>query len=319
MLKKIIFFSGVFLLIITLASCSQSINNETIAEPSNSTNVDSDQHIEKTTVSHEWGDYQIEKQPENIVTLDFSFLDTLTALGVTPIGNAGVGTTKIPDYLTDKVNEVSDVGERKAPNLEVIHSLNPDVIIASVDRHSMIQTELEDISSTIAFDDANFEQILSNVKSIGAIVGKEEVATQVITELEDKVNKAKDTINNSPSILVVGYFDDEFTVWVENSFIGTLLSEIGFEYAFNGEVAALEGKGEGVKMTLEKLHEINPDYIMIYGDDYSKLKSNPLFKELTSVKEKHFLDVDRDLWSRARGPIAGSKIIDEALSVISTK
>ncbi|WP_078382489.1 ABC transporter substrate-binding protein [Sutcliffiella halmapala] len=314
MFKSTFSISLALFFILILSGCGE-INNANNTQGSENSN-DQDQNT-STSISHEWGTYETENSAEKIITLDFSFLDTLTSLEVTPTGNAGVGTTKIPEYLQDQVREVTDVGERKAPNLEVIQSLNPDIIIASVDRHSMIRTELEDISDTIALDDFNFNQILENVKTIGEIVRKQEKADQVISDLQDKVIETKKQINHSPSILVVGYFDDEFTVWVKDSFIGSLLSEIGFEYAFNGEKANLEGKGEGVKMTLERLYEINPDFIMIYGDNHDKLKENPLYKDLNSVKGNQFLEVERNLWSRGRGPIAASKIIDEALSILS--
>ncbi|WP_421923558.1 hypothetical protein [Paenibacillus luteus] len=62
------------------------------------------------SITHEWGTYKIEQAPQKVVTLDFSFMDTLTSLGVTPVGNAGVGTTKFPEYLQDQLQaKVADV------------------------------------------------------------------------------------------------------------------------------------------------------------------------------------------------------------------
>lgn len=273
----------------------------------------------KISVQHEWGTAEFAQVPQRIVTLDFSFIDTLTSLGVTPVGNAGVGTTKVPEYLQDKVTGTEDVGERKAPNLEVIQSLNPDLIIASVDRHSMIRQELSDIAPTVAFDDASYEQILDNVESIGKILGKQTEAEQVVNGLKEKIDAVHSQIEGKPTLVVAGYFDDEFTVWVKDSFIGSLLSQVGVDYAFNGEVANLEGKGEGAKVTLERLHELNPDYILVYGDNTDKLKTNPLYQDLKAVKDQHFISVDRNLWSRGRGPIAADKILDELLAILSGK
>ncbi|MFB9275935.1 ABC transporter substrate-binding protein [Cohnella cellulosilytica] len=271
------------------------------------------------SVEHEWGTYQSETVPERIVTLDFSFIDTLTSLGVKPVGNAGVGTTKIPEYLQDRVTEAdaADVGERKAPNLEVVQSLKPDLIIASVDRHSMIRGELEGIAPTVAFDDVSYDEVLDNVRSIAAILGKQEEAEQVVAGLNEKIAAVKQRIEGAPTILVAGLFDDTFTVWVKDSFVGSLLSQVGADYAFNGEKDNLEGKGEGVHMTLERLHEINPDYIMLYGDSPDKLQSNPLYQDLKSVKDGRFIVVDRNLWARGRGPIAANEILDETLAALA--
>lgn len=272
---------------------------------------------ESVKINHKWGETELKETPKNIVTLDFSFIDTLADLGVTPVGNAGVGTTKIPEYLQDKVSNVTDVGERKAPNLEVISSVQPDLIIASEDRHSMIQKELQDIAPTIAFDDNSYDEVMENMDTIAKAVGKEEEAKKIKTDLDNKISKAKEEVKGNPTVLVIGAFDDEFSVWIKDSFIGSLMTDIGATYAYEGEKAKTEGKAEIAKVTMERLYEINPDYIFLYGDNVEKFKNNPLYNNLKSVKEKHVVDVDRNLWARGRGPIAADKILDEAIPVLT--
>jgi len=299
---------------IVLSACGSDKNTGAASNGSNQGTATDNGAANTAAVQHEWGAWAGKQVPQKVVTLDFSFIDTLTSLGVVPAGNAGVGTTKIPEYLQGSIgSEVADVGERKAPNLEVIQSLKPDLIIASVDRHSMIQAELEGIASTVAFDDVSYTQVLDNVKSIGAILNKQAEADKVIADLTAKIEDVKGQIEDQPSIVVAGFFDDEFTVWIKDSFVGSLLSSAGVDYAFNGEISKLEGKGEGSKMTLERLHEINPDYIMVYGDSTEKLKANPLYQDLKSVKDGQFIEVDRNLWARGRGPIAANHILDELL------
>jgi ABC-type Fe3+-citrate transport system, periplasmic component len=317
-MRKIRFIAAVvlsILLSIAAAGCGTAANTDTSTQASNATSNQQPTKASGTEIKNEWNTLQVTQAPQRIVTLDFSFIDTLTSLGVAPAGNAGVGETKIPEYLEGMLkSEVADVGERKAPNLEVISSLQPDLIIASVDRHSMIRKELEDIGPTIAFDDVSYDQIIDNLHNIAKIVGKDAEADKFEADLNAKMETVKQQIKGNPSLVVAGYFDNEFTVWVKDSFIGSLLSRIGVEYAYDGEVSQLEGKGEGTKMTLERLHDINPDYIMVYGDKTDKLQDNPLFQDLKAVKDKHFIEVDRNLWARGRGPIAASKILDETLA-----
>ncbi|MGG2066180.1 ABC transporter substrate-binding protein [Bacillus sp. S14(2024)] len=296
-----------------LAGCSgeakETVKKEEKAEAKNQTG--------SVKIKHEWGETELKETRKNIVTLDFSFIDTLTDLGVTPVGNAGVGKTKIPEYLQDKVSKVTDVGERKAPNLEVISSVKPDLIIASKDRHNMIQKELQDIAPTIAFDDNSYEEIIKNMDTIAKAVGKEEEAKKIKTELQDKISKAKEKVKGNPNVLVIGAFDDEFSVWIKDSFIGSLMTDIGATYAYEGEKAKTEGKAEIAKITMERLNEINPDYIFLYGENVEKFKNNPLYNNLKAVKEKHVVDVDRNLWARGRGPIAADKILDEAIPALT--
>lgn len=296
-----------------LAGCSggakETAKKEDKAEAKN--------QAESVKIKHEWGETELKETPKNIVTLDFSFIDTLVDLGVTPVANAGVGKTKIPEYLQDKASKVKDVGERKAPNLEVISSVKPDLIIASKDRHNMIQKELKDIAPTIAFDDNSYEEVMKNMDTIAKAVGKEEQAKKIRTNLQDKISKAKEKVKGTPTVLVIGAFDDEFSVWIKDSFIGSLLTDVGVKYAYEGKKEKTEGKAEIAKITMERLNEINPDYIFLYGENVEKFKNNPLYNNLKAVKEKHVIDVDRNLWARGRGPIAADKILDEALPALT--
>ncbi|MGG6311409.1 ABC transporter substrate-binding protein [Paenibacillus macerans] len=296
------------------ANANSPVGNADADQPANSGNAATG----PVKIIHAWGETELGATPQKVVTLDFSFIDTLVALGVTPAGNAGVGETKIPEYLQDQISgEVADVGERKAPNLEVIESVGPDLILASQDRQNMIKTELQAIAPTIALDDNSYQEILDNVDTIAKALGKEAEAEQVRKNLEDRIGEAKRQIGNQPSVLVIGAFDDEFTVWLKGSFIGSLLTDIGANYAFEGEKAELEGKAEGAKMTLERLSEINPDFIFMYGDDVDKYKDNPLFGSLKAVQDNHMISVDRNLWSRGRGPTAANKILDEAIPLLT--
>ncbi|MFF2909050.1 ABC transporter substrate-binding protein [Paenibacillus sp. NPDC057934] len=322
MRKRKLHMGIIFTILLSLALAGCGNKDQTAVSGSNTTKEEAtptEQASKAVSIKHAWGETEFAQTPQKIVTLDFSFIDTLTALGVTPVGNAGVGKTKVPEYLADKVTGVADVGERKAPNLEVIQSLKPDLIIASVDRHAMIRKELEGIAQTVAFDDASIDQILSNVTTIGEMLGKSEEANKVNNRLKAKIAEVKSSMKGSPSVLVVGYFDDHFTVWIKDSFIGTLLTQSGLNYAFNGEITSTEGKGEGTRMALERLHELNPDYIMLYGDSTDKLKSNPLYQDMKAVKEGHLVNVDRDLWARARGPIAADQILTQVQDILKEK
>ncbi|MFC7372790.1 ABC transporter substrate-binding protein [Fictibacillus iocasae] len=272
---------------------------------------------ESVTIKHAWGETKFDKAPQKIVTLDFSFIDTLTALEVKPAGNAGVGETKVPEYLASEVGEVTDVGERKSPNLEVLSSVKPDLIIASADRHSMIQNELKGIAPVIALDDNSYDEVMSNVDTIAKVLGKEKDAEAAKEALQKKIDDTKAKVKGEPSVLVVGSFEDEFSVWIKDSFIGSLMTNVGAKYAFEGEKESTEGKAEIATITMERLAEINPDYIFLYGEDTAKFKNNPLYGSLKAVKDKHVVEVDRNLWSRGRGPVAAEKVLDEAGAVLT--
>ncbi|WP_223813709.1 hypothetical protein [Geobacillus zalihae] len=46
------------------------------------------------------------------------------------------------------------------------------------------------------------------------------------------------------------------------------------------------------------------------------MKANPIWSQLKAVKEKRVVEVNRDLWSRSRGPLAAKLIVKEAASIL---
>lgn len=270
------------------------------------------------SVFNVWGETKVQGTPAKVVALDFLFIDELSALGVSPVGLAGTGKTQVPEYLAGKVQEYTYVGERKEPNLEIIRSTNPDLIIANPDRHKLIKNELAAIAPTVAFDDLSIKEVLKDTETLGKVLGKEKEAKQVVKDLEAKIKDAKSKIQGKPKVLVIGAFEDEFSVWLKESFIGSLMVEIGTEYPFEGTKVENEGSSEVAILTMEKLAEIDPDFIFVYGD-LSKWKDNPLYKSLRVVQENHVLEVDRNLWSRGRGPVAATKILEQGLPLLTGK
>ncbi|MCR8635810.1 ABC transporter substrate-binding protein [Paenibacillus radicis (ex Xue et al. 2023)] len=275
---------------------------------------------EEKTIKHVWGTTQLKKVPQKIVALDFSYIDMLTALEINPVASVGIGESSFPEYLKDRFNakNVVNVGQAKQPNLEVLKSVKPDLIIASPNRHEMIKTQLAEIAPTIALDDGSYQAVLSNFSNLADVLDKKEQADKVKKSIADKISSAQEKVKNKPSVLVVGAFEDDSTVWLKSSFIGSLMTEMGTQYLFEGkkDLSAAESKTDIAKLSLERLGEFNPDYVFMYGDP-GKWLNNPLYKNLKAVKENKAVEVNRDLWSKGRGPLAADLIVDQAVKFMT--
>ncbi|BBI31299.1 ABC transporter substrate-binding protein [Cohnella abietis] len=271
-------------------------------------------------IKHVWGEATIKETPVRIVALDYAFIDMLSVLDIKPVATVGIGESGFPDYLKDQVSGdgITNVGQAKQPNLEVLRSVKPDLILANPDRHEMIKDQLSDIAPTIAFDDDNYQMVLANLSLLADAVGKKEQGDKVIQTIEAKIKEGKERMQTAPSALVVGAFEDDSTVWLKSSFVGSILSGIGVNYLFDGtkDNSAAESKTDIAKLSLERLGEYNPDYIFLYGEPEKWLK-NPIYKNLQAVKDNKAITVSRDLWSKGRGPRAAELIIDQALQTMA--
>ncbi|KEO84217.1 hypothetical protein EL26_05475 [Tumebacillus flagellatus] len=303
------------LLMTTMMSGCGSQQKDSLTKPADPVSAAAPQ---EKIIHNMWGDVTIQGTPKKIVALDFSLTDALISLGIQPAGVAGTGQTQVPEYIQDKVQGYSYVGDRNEPNLDMIRHIKPDLIIADPDRSQNVKAQLQTIAPTLALNDTSYQEMLDNVTVLGDVLDCKERAEKVKLDLLSKINNTKAKIQDKPSVLVIGGFGEELTVWISNSFVGSLMKDLGLSYDMAAQKVDNLGGNDVSVLSLQQLADLDPDYIFFYGETLG-YRDDPLFQNLSAVKNRHFLEVDRNLWSRGRGPIAASKIIDDALPLLTAQ
>ncbi|MED4071467.1 ABC transporter substrate-binding protein [Priestia endophytica] len=288
--------------IVALAGCSSSQNSEEKEKKSSSKE-------ETRTVQHELGKTEITGTPKRVVTLELSFVDSLNALGVEPVGIADDNKKDMIEKLVDKKMDYTSVGTREQPNLEVISSLQPDLIIADAQRHKAIYKELQQIAPTIVLKsrESTYEENLDAFTTIAKAINKEEQGKKRLEEHKQTMKDLKEKLadNEKATVLPAVVRDTSFQAHTSSSYDGQLLEQIGFKNP-------IDTKDAYAQMNLEQLSKIDPD-ILILANNEGKLltdewKDNPLWKDLKAVKNNQVYNVDRDLWTRFRGIISAENI-----------
>src|ERR671916_835185 len=101
-------------------------------------------------VQHAMGSTEITGEPQRVVVLDTGELDSVLALGVTPVGAVRADATSgLQSYLADRAQDVTMVGTVTQPNLEAIAALQPDLILSSKLRHESLYDEFSKIAPTV--------------------------------------------------------------------------------------------------------------------------------------------------------------------------
>ncbi|WP_347861292.1 ABC transporter substrate-binding protein [Salimicrobium sp. PL1-032A] len=143
-MKRLVIFFSVIAATLFLTACGSSEEDTTDGSG------DSSDTKETRTIEHSMGETEISGTPENIVALEFSFVDNLASLGITPVGIADdEDSDRIIKPIREEIGDYTSVGTRKQPSLEVISSLQPDLIIADYQRHQDIYDQLSEIAPTI--------------------------------------------------------------------------------------------------------------------------------------------------------------------------
>lgn len=262
------------------------------------------------TIKDAKGEFTLDKTPSRVVALEYSFVDALAQVGVSPVGVADDNKVdRILPQVREKIAAWQSVGTRSQPSLEVIASLKPDLIIADPSRHTAVFEELKKIAPTVMFDSRHesYQENLETAQKIGDLVGKS-------AEMKAKINEHNDYIANIAKNLGVqgkkASFgtsrEDKFNIQNDNGYVGSFLTTLGFA------PTKLNSDQAFVEVNLEQLVMEKPEYLFIahYRDESiaRKWEAEPLWKAIPAVKANHVYSVDSDMWARGRG-LEASKIM----------
>ncbi|WP_129598265.1 ABC transporter substrate-binding protein [Anaerophilus nitritogenes] len=322
LLISLIFIIGI------LSGCSGTHNENSISK-SDSTFTKEIKDHEKSewirTIKDATGkEIKFDKKPERVAILHALFLDYFFALKTPPTASAGatVGSAMkaLDEFETLKpyagTANVMDLGSARDLNLEAILKSKPDVIVTFKGHVDKIYDQLIKIAPVVQIDIQDSWQ--NKTMQCAKIVGKEDVATQMINETEKEIKKTRELLENHKDETFALLRVDGKGNFVAFGFSNTLYynKKDGFNlskpngYPENSEV-----------ISLEALSQMNPDYIIfrhfpqLVNSTIQKQKSSPVWQSLNAVKNDHILFFDDSLNSESpRALQIAAKNLRKALS-----
>ncbi|MEP7456666.1 ABC transporter substrate-binding protein [Phyllobacterium sp. SB3] len=255
------------------------------------------------TIVHQFGSTLITGNPKKVVALEYSFVEALEALGVTPAGIADDNQPKRIEQLLGKKIEYKSVGTRLEPNLELVSIITPDLIIADELRHASIYNQLGSIAPTIILNswEGGYADIKNSLITIADALGIKATGEKVIKEHEAAIAELAKKVpaDEERKFLLAVVTPDVLTLHTSSSFSGSVFTAIGLKSALVSN-KPLEG-GVG----LERLASLNPDVLFIAADAESTLldqwRTNPVWLNISAVRNGKVFEVDRNQYTRFRG------------------
>ena len=275
---------------------------------------------EKGTVAFE--DVTFEKMPEKIVVFDYGFLDTLDALGVEGI----VGLAKdssLPAHLKDyDSDQYANIGTLKAPLLEDIAELQPDVIFIS-GRQSTFYEELKEIAPVVFVgtqQDDYWNTFLASVEIAAKMFNKEAEAKEYLAKFDSKLAEIKELAGKFDTTLVSMYNEGKLSGFAPNSRFGYVYEVYGFKPVTEDIEASAHGSNFGYEAVLE----FNPQVLFVIDrsaatkDSTSNIKAdleNDIIKKTTAYQNNRIIYLDGPLWYLSGGGLQSELAkIDEILT-----
>lgn len=275
------------------------------------------------SVQDEHGTFTINGTPKRIVVLEFSFVDALAAVGVSPIG---IADDNNPDDLLPSVRKHlkpwTSLGMRSQPSLEQIAALKPDLIIADSERHASAYHSLSQIAPTLLLKSRGetYQENIDSAAKIGIVVNKQKAMQQRIKEHEAIMATYRKAFAKMGTVGTVQFaIASPRGVWLHGptSYAGGVLHNLGITSPIPEE-----SRSPYLAASLELLLKANPNWLLVgaYGhhtvlDDW---RSNPLYGVLTAVKQHHVVAVSPAVWSLNRGMLAAEGIAKNLQEVLQS-
>ena len=270
------------------------------------------------------------KQPQRIVCVVPTCAEMLAQLGLVPMATddfAG-GYLKLPYIYGDKASQLTGHigGTPFQQNVEDIAKFKPDLVIglAGGSGESLVDP-LKTIAPLWLVYPQSYQESEDDLRQLGRVTGHSDLAEAEIKKFEDKLAayKAKSPKNKSVIALNV---TDAHKIFIEEK-VGpncSLLAEVAkCEWSVPGGTGMHAGI---VQYSFEQLLKDNPDMIFAYAQvplggatqsKVSKLVGNdPLWKNLSAVKNGKVFDVDAYVWNFNYGLRTYTQVLDTTMPKI---
>ena len=241
------------------------------------------------------------KKDERIVATSVVICQILDKLEIDSV--VGVPTTtayEIPErYNTKDHPEIKEVGSPMGPDLELVKSLNPSIVLSPLNLKGFLKKgydsadinyELIDLSSP----DALHQSILK----IGEMFGEERKAKKIVKEYEkfiEQYSKDKEG-KQKPRVLILMGLPGAYVAASEASHVGSLVKLAGGENVYGAE-----GQEGFIMPNTEDMLKRDPDIILITAHAmpeaciayvHNEMNNDDIWKHFRAVKEGKVYDLD---------------------------
>ena len=295
------------LLFLFLAACN---NNET-AKNNNANSAETNQQTEQieqstypiTVTDGRGKEVTIAEKPKHIVSTALAIDELLVDL--VPIDNIAAVTAISADSGISNVASKTDSVESKFETVtaEQVLALNPDLVIVPsyINPEVLDQLDSAGITTFQVIDDASFEGILKTVETLGQIVGEQQKATDLMADIQKRINTLKanaDKKEDKPRVL---YYTEYFSSVTDNTTIGEMINLAGGINVVSEAGIVGDSYPDYPEISKEILVQLKPDVIFTTawgaaGDGepafVTEWKNDPALKDVPAIKNNKIYVLD---------------------------
>jgi iron complex transport system substrate-binding protein len=272
-------------------------------------------------ITHAMGVTEVPDAPKRIVMLTNEGTEALVYIGVIPVG-AVQSWDGDPWYahLDEALKDTVALGTENAVNLEVLASLEPDLIIGNKVRQEKIYDQLSAIAPTVFAEDLSGSW-QDNMTLYSQTVGKAEAGKQALAAFNARAKTLAASIGEglNEQISLVRFAPGRVRLYYKDTFAGGILDLMGFH-----RPAAQDKDEFAEEIQKERIPDMAGDRIFYFSDDadpedvkanLDEWISDPLWLNLEAVKAGKAQRVSELVWNTGGGIFCANMLLDEIAAI----
>jgi ABC-type Fe3+-hydroxamate transport system substrate-binding protein len=232
-------------------------------------------------------------EPKRIISLVPSQTELLYDLG---LDSEVIGITKFCIHPAAWFRVKQRVGGTKQLNIELIRSLNPDLIIGNKEENTKEDIEaLEKEFPVWMSDISTFDDALSMIDVLGDIVNHKDEAELLVEEITEAFAPLEN-LGQQQSFLYFIWDEPAFLIG-KNTFIDSMLTKIGYKNACDLERYP----------ALTECPNVQPDVVFLSSEPYPFKKNHrQKFQQMFPKADIRFIDGEMCSWYGSRMKLAAT-------------
>jgi len=269
-------------------------------------------------IKHAMGDTPVTGTPQRVVVLTNQGTESLLELGIKPVAavKSWIGEPWF-DHIKDKMDGVKVIGDETQPNLELIASLKPDIILGTKVRHEKIYPQLSAIAPTV-FTENLGDSMIENFELNAKALNKEAEGKAALDSYNKAIEQTKAALGDKTNMRVslARFQPGKVRVYYKNNFAGVVLEQLGF--------ARPEAQNKDKftdDLTTEQINVLDGDVFFYFTSDRKgetdasktadEWLNSPLGQNLNVVKKQRAFNVNEAVWNTSGGIIAAKLLVED--------
>ncbi|MBJ7312497.1 ABC transporter substrate-binding protein [Rugamonas sp. CCM 8940] len=251
---------------------------------------------------------------KRVAAISYFAADTALALGLRPVASTFLVKGREPEYLLGCTASAAKLGQRAAPNLELLAQSRPDLVVAIRRYTEANAAKLEQVAPYMALNLENYADSDRSIRLLGEALGKPAAAQRLNDDFRGASRElaARAAGRQRPSYLFLWGSGDAPWAFYNEHMTSAIVNGVGAVNAAGANPTPAVADNTAFEMSVEAMLAADPDLIFVY--DYGpnrRFERNPLWARLKAVKNRRVVYV-KDHWIESHGPVARQVVLREA-------